>query len=138
MEETARVFMTSIYVFHQRRAADVGSASFTKDDDLAVTFVAAAANLRAHCFGIPTQSEFEAKGMAGNIIHAIATTNAIIAGYIVSEALKVLSSARAACLASAASTPSQTIPTPRRCLDCCSIASTPTWFSSTPTISRNV
>jgi ubiquitin-like 1-activating enzyme E1 B len=28
--------------------------------------------------------------MAGNIIHAIATTNAIVGGIIVSEALKVL------------------------------------------------
>lgn len=30
------------------------------------------------------------QGMAGNIIHAIATTNAIVGGIIVSEALKVL------------------------------------------------
>jgi ubiquitin-like 1-activating enzyme E1 B len=29
--------------------------------------------------------------MAGNIIHAIATTNAIVGGIIVSEALKILS-----------------------------------------------
>ena len=30
------------------------------------------------------------QGMAGNIIHAIATTNAIVGGLIVVEALKVL------------------------------------------------
>ena len=38
----------------------------------------------------PSQALFDAKGMAGNIIHAIATTNAIISGLIVVEALKIL------------------------------------------------
>ncbi len=41
----------------------------------------------------PPQSLFDAKGMAGNIIHAIATTNAIISGLIVTEALKILAGA---------------------------------------------
>ena len=35
--------------------------------------------------------------MAGNIIHAIATTNAIVSGLIVAEALKLLAGAPAAC-----------------------------------------
>lgn len=35
-------------------------------------------------------SLFEAKGIAGNIVHAVATTNAIVAGLIVIEAIKVL------------------------------------------------
>lgn len=35
-------------------------------------------------------SLFEAKGIAGNIVHAVATTNAVIAGLIVIEAIKVL------------------------------------------------
>jgi len=37
------------------------------------------------------------QGMAGNIIHAIATTNAIVSGLIVIEALKLLAGAPAAC-----------------------------------------
>jgi len=41
-------------------------------------------------FGIPLLSRFKIKEIAGNIIPAIATTNAIIAGYIVVQALKVL------------------------------------------------
>lgn len=63
---------------------------FDKDDQLAVEFVTAASNLRSHCFNIPMQSLFDAKGIAGNIVHAIATTNAVISGLIVLEALKLL------------------------------------------------
>ena len=37
------------------------------------------------------------QGMAGNIIHAIATTNATIAGLIVIEALKILADLPKAC-----------------------------------------
>eukprot|EP01027_Heterolobosea_sp_BB2_P015523 GEZU01022206.1.p1 GENE.GEZU01022206.1~~GEZU01022206.1.p1 ORF type:complete len:255 (-),score=84.63 GEZU01022206.1:174-938(-) len=36
------------------------------------------------------QSRFDVKAMAGNIVPAIATTNAVIAGLLVTEALKVL------------------------------------------------
>ena len=47
----------------------------------------AASNLRAANFGIAEgqQTWFATKGMAGNIIHAIATTNAIVSGLIVIE-----------------------------------------------------
>ncbi|KAB2603185.1 SUMO-activating enzyme subunit 2-like [Pyrus ussuriensis x Pyrus communis] len=41
-------------------------------------------------FFLKRQKPFEAKGIAGNIVHAVATTNAIIAGLIVIEAIKVL------------------------------------------------
>ena len=46
--------------------------------------------MRSRSFGIPPQSHFAAKGMAGNIVHAIATTNAITAGLIVVQALRIL------------------------------------------------
>lgn len=69
---------------------EIGNLTFDKDDQLAVEFVTAAANIRASSFGIPLHSLFEAKGIAGNIVHAVATTNAIIAGLIVIEAIKVL------------------------------------------------
>lgn len=61
-----------------------------KDDHHAMNFVTSVANIRAHIFGIPLKSSFEIKSMAGNIIPAIATTNAIIAGVIVMETLKIL------------------------------------------------
>ena len=61
-----------------------------KDEDDAMDFVTACANIRAHIFGIPQKTRFDIKSMAGNIIPAIATTNAIIAGLIVLEGMKIL------------------------------------------------
>lgn len=61
-----------------------------KDDDDALDFATGAANLRASVFSIPLKTRFEVKQMAGNIIPAIATTNAIIAGGIIMQALHVL------------------------------------------------
>ena len=68
----------------------IGKLAFDKDDDLAMRFVAAAANLRSSVFKIETMSLHDAKGIAGNIIPAIATTNAIIAGVQVMSAVKLL------------------------------------------------
>ncbi|GCB60009.1 hypothetical protein scyTo_0009093 [Scyliorhinus torazame] len=50
-----------------------------------------ASNLRMHIFSMNMKSKFDVKSMAGNIIPAIATTNAVIAGLIVLEGLKILS-----------------------------------------------
>ncbi|CAD7698859.1 unnamed protein product [Ostreobium quekettii] len=88
--ENARVFLASIARYVDTRPDEIGTLVFDKDDDLAVDFITAASNLRALAYGIPTQSHFDAKGMAGNIVHAIATTNAITSGLIVTEALKIL------------------------------------------------
>lgn len=49
------------------------------------------------CHGCHATQLFDAKGMAGNIIHAIATTNAIISGLIVIEAIKILAGAALHC-----------------------------------------
>ena len=62
-----------------------------KDDDDALNFVVSASNIRSHMFQIEILSKFDIKAMAGNIIPAIATTNAIIAGLIVLDAFKILS-----------------------------------------------
>ncbi|KAI5864413.1 SUMO-activating enzyme subunit uba-2 [Durotheca rogersii] len=64
--------------------------NFDKDDEDTLDFVAASANLRSHIFGIDRKSRFNIKQMAGNIIPAIATTNAIVAGLSVIQSFKVL------------------------------------------------
>ncbi|KAI9579277.1 SUMO-activating enzyme subunit 2-like [Glossina fuscipes] len=61
-----------------------------KDDQPAMDFVAACANVRAYIFEIARKSRFEVKSMAGNIIPAIATTNAITAGIVVLQTIKIL------------------------------------------------
>jgi len=61
-----------------------------KDELPALNFVTACANIRMHIFNIKQESRFEVKSKAGNIIPAIATTNAVIAGCIVMEAIKIL------------------------------------------------
>uniref|UniRef100_A0A669F1Y7 SUMO-activating enzyme subunit 2 n=1 Tax=Oreochromis niloticus TaxID=8128 RepID=A0A669F1Y7_ORENI len=68
-----------------------------KDDPPAMDFVTAAANLRMHIFSMSMKSRFDVKSMAGNIIPAIATTNAVIAGLIVLEGLKILSGELESC-----------------------------------------
>ncbi|CAB1313963.1 unnamed protein product, partial [Coregonus sp. 'balchen'] len=71
--------------------ADKGDGAelvWDKDDPPAMDFVTAAANLRMHIFSMNMKSRFDIKW---NIIPAIATTNAVIAGLIVLEALKILS-----------------------------------------------
>ncbi|KAG7248379.1 hypothetical protein CRUP_002790, partial [Coryphaenoides rupestris] len=68
-----------------------------KDEPPAMDFVTSAANLRMHIFSMNMKSRFDIKSMAGNIIPAIATTNAVIAGLIVMEALKVLSGELESC-----------------------------------------
>ncbi|KAJ3284951.1 E1 ubiquitin-activating protein uba2 [Rhizoclosmatium sp. JEL0117] len=93
--ENFHVFTESIKPLAQRlnegQAKDSEfSMSFDKDDDEALDFVTAVTNLRAHMYGIELQSRFKVKEMAGNIIPAISTTNAIIAGLMVLQAFKIL------------------------------------------------
>lgn len=70
---------------------EVNTTEFDKDDDAAMLFVAAAASLRCANFRIECQSFFSAKGIAGNIVPAIATTNAIVAGLQVAALVAILS-----------------------------------------------
>uniref|UniRef100_H3G5Z6 SUMO-activating enzyme subunit n=2 Tax=Phytophthora ramorum TaxID=164328 RepID=H3G5Z6_PHYRM len=73
---------------------NLGSYEFDKDDAIGMEFVTAAANLRASVFSISMESLYSCKGIAGNIIPAIATTNAIVAGFQVLEAFRILQGAK--------------------------------------------
>ena len=55
------MFLESIKQYLEGRPTEVGEAVFDKEDDLAVEFVTAAANLRAANYGIPQQSLFITK-----------------------------------------------------------------------------
>ncbi|KAL1898705.1 E1 ubiquitin-activating protein uba2 [Ceratocystis pirilliformis] len=97
VQENLAVFMDSLERLGNRilniqadKTNEKPCITFDKDDEDTLDFVASAANLRAHIFGIATKSRFDIKQMAGNIIPAIATTNAISAGLSVIQALKVL------------------------------------------------
>lgn len=68
-----------------------------KDTPAHLDFVTACANIRMYIFNIQNKSRFEVKSMAGNIIPAIATTNAVIAGCIVMEAIKILNNQETRC-----------------------------------------
>lgn len=56
---------------------------FDKDDQDMVNMVGAASNIRATIFGISPQSIFSIKAIAGRIIPAVVTTNAVVSGVAV-------------------------------------------------------
>lgn len=95
LEENFVVFMDSLERL-SKRVKDGKSTgeeviiSFDKDDEDTLDFVAASANLRSIIFGIDCKSRFDIKQMAGNIIPAIATTNAVVAGLCVLQSFKIL------------------------------------------------
>ncbi|KAI0353339.1 hypothetical protein OH77DRAFT_1407125 [Trametes cingulata] len=90
LQDNLELFVSSTERLAARLRAGEDTISFDKDDDDTLDFVTAAANLRSAAYGIPGKSRWEVKEMAGNIIPAIATTNAIIAGLIVLQALHLL------------------------------------------------
>eukprot|EP00957_Ditylum_brightwellii_P140175 10681107-Ditylum_brightwellii.AAC.1 len=99
MEENIQEFISCVvdaYTLLQKHSDDESTTSplvpeFDKDDDLSMRFVTCASNLRSIVFDIqPIQSYYGAKGIAGNIIPAIATTNAIVAGLQVLQVFHIL------------------------------------------------
>jgi ubiquitin-like 1-activating enzyme E1 B len=78
-------------VLNSREGCEMlGSYVFDKDNRFTMCFVTAASNLRSRIFHIAPMTYHDAKGVAGNIIPAIASTNAIIAGLQVAQAIRML------------------------------------------------
>ena len=107
-------FMSSTNRLASRLRNGEDTITFDKDDDDALDFVTASSNLRSFAYGIDGKTRWEIKGlnnsskfslfdllglwhleMAGNIIPAIATTNAIVSGLIVLQALHLLKKSHA-------------------------------------------
>ncbi|KAF9189556.1 E1 ubiquitin-activating protein uba2 [Haplosporangium sp. Z 767] len=102
LQETVQVFCDSLEKLTarlkmMRKTDPEASVQFDKDDAETLDFVTATANLRARVYGIEEKTRFQVKAMAGNIIPAIATTNAIIAGMMVMLAFKILNKRLADC-----------------------------------------
>lgn len=85
----AKVFADSVAPLKDE-LADKNFLVWDKDDKPAMDFVTACANIRAQIFSIPQKSRFQVKSIAGNIIPAIATANAMIAGLVVLYAFRLL------------------------------------------------
>ena len=78
---------------NEQRADQIGSIVFDKDDPLAMDFIAAATNIRAYNFSIPNETLFKVKEMAGKIVSAISSSNALVAALQVMESVKLLAGA---------------------------------------------
>ncbi|XP_032176017.1 ubiquitin-like modifier-activating enzyme 7 isoform X4 [Mustela erminea] len=78
------------------RSPPLEPLKFEKDNDsnFHVDFVAAAASLRAQNYGIPPASRSQSKRIVGQIIPAIATTTAAVAGLVGLELYKVVGGPR--------------------------------------------
>jgi ubiquitin-like 1-activating enzyme E1 B len=90
LHDTLELFISSTNRLAERLRKGEDTISFDKDDDDTLDFVTAAANLRSAAYYIDRKTRWEIKEMAGNIIPAIATTNAIISGLIVLQAVHLL------------------------------------------------
>ncbi|KAF9020239.1 hypothetical protein BDZ89DRAFT_1020326 [Hymenopellis radicata] len=90
LKDNVSLFVSSTQRLASRLQQGEETISFDKDDDDALDFVTASSNLRSAAYGIDGKTRWEVKEMAGNIIPAIATTNAIVSGLIVLQALNLL------------------------------------------------
>lgn len=86
------LFISSVLKINTQCKDQIGTLMFTKDDELAVEFVTAAANIRAYNFAIGMESLFKIKEMAGKIVPAISSSNALVAALQTFEAVKILAS----------------------------------------------
>jgi len=87
----ARGFVAAVAkMYSDERKDTLGQSTFSKDDALAMDFVHCAANLRMQNYSIGRLSRWDAQSIAGAIIPAVASTNAIVAGLEVVQLIHVL------------------------------------------------
>uniref|UniRef100_A0A6G1SQK5 SUMO-activating enzyme subunit n=1 Tax=Aceria tosichella TaxID=561515 RepID=A0A6G1SQK5_9ACAR len=91
LKECVEVFCDSVNKLYDRLKTS-GYQHWDKDDEVALNFVVAASNLRSKCFNIERKSPFDVKSLAGNIVPAISSTNSIVGGLLVLQAIRLLKS----------------------------------------------
>ncbi|CAK3991182.1 Ubiquitin-activating enzyme E1-like [Lecanosticta acicola] len=111
LQDNLKVFCHAVEALTKRVQNGEKVIEFDKDDKDTLDFVAAAANLRSHVFHIPLNSEWDIKQMAGNIIPAIATSNALTASLCVMQAFKIMRSQTPKINAYAQPTTNNAVPT---------------------------
>ncbi len=80
---------------HLPEGVSLNPQHFDKDDDKMMLAVAGISNLRAACYGIPSEDLHSSRRIAGNIIPAIASTTAVVAGLAGMELLRYFADERA-------------------------------------------
>lgn len=87
----ARGFVAAVATMYSpARCGLIGQSAFSKDDPVSMDFVHCAANLRMENYRIGRLSRWDAQSIAGAIVPAVASTNAIVAGLEVAQLLHVL------------------------------------------------
>eukprot|EP00441_Pelagodinium_beii_P013725 CAMPEP_0197662142 /NCGR_PEP_ID=MMETSP1338-20131121/52247_1 /TAXON_ID=43686 ORGANISM="Pelagodinium beii, Strain RCC1491" /NCGR_SAMPLE_ID=MMETSP1338 /ASSEMBLY_ACC=CAM_ASM_000754 /LENGTH=589 /DNA_ID=CAMNT_0043239861 /DNA_START=74 /DNA_END=1843 /DNA_ORIENTATION=+ len=86
----AQGFVAAVATMYGERRSMIGQSTFSKDDQVAMDFVHCAANLRMENYRISRLSRWDAQSIAGSIIPAVASTNAIVSGLEVVQLLHVL------------------------------------------------
>lgn len=79
IKEQVLLFTRVVKQIESERKEQIGSLTFDKDDELAMDFVIATSNIRAYNFGITMETAFKLKEMAGKIVPAISSSNALVA-----------------------------------------------------------
>lgn len=92
MKECVYYFSDCVQKLEERVNTTKTHLQWDKDDEIALNFVVAASNLRSKCFNIERKSPFDVKSLAGNIVPAISSTNSIVGGLLVLQAIRLLKS----------------------------------------------
>jgi len=81
LEETRKTFVQAVEVLRKKKREEEVQIVFDKDAKHEMDLVAAAANLRMWNYSIKRQTRWWCQEIAGNIIPAIASTNAAVAAF---------------------------------------------------------
>ncbi|KAF8821057.1 ThiF family protein [Cardiosporidium cionae] len=88
--ENIHLYQSAFNILYLKRNKTKECIQFDKEDVSSMNFVAAVANLRMYNFNMPLMSRWDIQSIAGAIIPAIASTNAIVAGLQVVQLLHIL------------------------------------------------